>query len=153
METPQTERNLPSLRPNVIAELHRVADENEGILRPRDVVDEATPEESPLHPHFEWEDEIAADKFRLFQAAHLIRRVRVVQETKSGEKVSVRAFVSLPSDRNDGGGYRSLVAVRESGGMGELLAAAKAELAAFRNRYAKLEELGNVFHAIDEITG
>lgn len=37
------------------------------------VVEEATPPGSPLHPAFEWDDKVAGHRYRLGQAADLIR--------------------------------------------------------------------------------
>lgn len=58
-------------------ELARIRDER-GSVRPIDVVDEARPEDAPLHPVFEWDDQAAAESWRKEQARHLIRSVHVV---------------------------------------------------------------------------
>ena len=47
-------------------------------LTPELVVAEATDPDHELHPRFEWDDTIAGPKYRLIQAADLIRSVRVV---------------------------------------------------------------------------
>ena len=47
-------------------------------LKPAKVVDESRPEAAPLHPVFEWDDKVAAEKHREDQARHLIRSVRVI---------------------------------------------------------------------------
>lgn len=66
--------------------------------------------------------------------------------------IKVRAFVSLPSDRGTGVGYRhitrvlSVAAQRE-----EMLATALAELHTFRKRYADLSELAGVFEEIEKL--
>lgn len=69
--------------------------EEKGAVTPQIVVDDARPEEAVLHPCFEWDDPVAAEKYRLVQARHLIRSV-VIQKniTSQEEPVSVRAFVS-----------------------------------------------------------
>lgn len=67
-----------------------------GELTPQVVVDEARPAESPLHSRFEWDDSIAGEKYRLVQAAQLIRAVRIEYTTPgSEERKFVRAFSSL----------------------------------------------------------
>jgi hypothetical protein len=63
----------------VADELVRIAERDHGISA-EVVVDEARPEEAPLHPAFEWRDEVAADEWRLHQARNLIRHVVVQQE-------------------------------------------------------------------------
>ena len=84
--------------------LMQIARRNGGVLKVDDVLDEAKDETSPLHKHFEWDDSTAADKYRRDQARSLIQKCKItLVET---EPVSIRAFVSLQSDRDAGGGYR-----------------------------------------------
>lgn len=63
-------------------ELHRIAKER-GHITSQVVVDEARPEDAPLHPAFEWDDEKAAERFRLVQASTLVRAVVVVSSDAS----------------------------------------------------------------------
>ncbi len=43
------------------------------------VVKEATPEKSPLHKHFEWDNKKAGHKYRLMQANTLIREIHTIK--------------------------------------------------------------------------
>lgn len=63
------------------AEMARLFQQYEQIT-PAELVDHARPVESPLHPKFEWDDSVAAEKFRLVQAGHLLRtwNVTVVRQ-------------------------------------------------------------------------
>ena len=73
------------------SELDRIR-RRDGTLRPDVVVDEARPEEAPLHPAFEWRDPVAAEQWREHQASTLIKVVRVVPSTPQEPRVaSVRA--------------------------------------------------------------
>lgn len=57
-------------------------------LKPSVVVEEARPENSPLHDEFEWRDDVAAEQHRLWQARHLIRVVEIEAEpAKPAERV------------------------------------------------------------------
>lgn len=47
---------------------------------PENILELATPEESPLHKYFTWEDSIAAHKYRLGQAGRILR---VIVEVKT----------------------------------------------------------------------
>lgn len=84
--------------------LMQIARRNGGVLKVDDVLEEAKSEDSPLHKHFEWDDTAAADKYRRDQARYLIQKCKIT--LIENEPVSIRAFVSLPSDRDSGGGYR-----------------------------------------------
>lgn len=53
------------------------------------VVDESRPEEAPLHPAFEWDDAVAAERHREHQARNIIRSVKVITEDKPSEPVYV----------------------------------------------------------------
>lgn len=137
--------------PVIIAELSRLATENGGVLEPERVVAAASAETSPLHKYFEWSDSKAAAKFRLNQARELIR---VVVQYVGPERDSVpcRVFVSLTSDRREGG-YRVMADVLSDDVMrARLLADALEEMRRFEIKYAKLKELSRVIEAIRATT-
>lgn len=106
----------PGARFNVTAavageELERIA-ERDGEIRTATVVDEARPDDAPLHPVFEWDDEIAAESYRRHQARHLIRSVRVIERRAEQRDPVVIPFVHVRShDGRIAGGYQSLAVV------------------------------------------
>lgn len=65
-------------------------------LSPEVVVDVARDESHPLHHRFEWDNSKAAERFRLLQAAQMIRSIRVIYraDESTGEEYKRRAFVS-----------------------------------------------------------
>jgi len=69
------------------SELDRIR-RRDGTIRPAAVVDEARPEEAPLHPAFEWNDPVAAEQWREHQARTLIRVVRVVPAAPQEPRVA-----------------------------------------------------------------
>lgn len=137
--------------PVIIAELKRIADEHGGLLNPADVVEAARPLKSPLHSRFEWNDSKAAQEYRVWQARQLIRVV--VEYIGAGnEQVMSKVFVSLTSDRGDGG-YRPMVSVlSDSSQRSQLLADAVDEMERFQQKYKELEELAQVFAAMKTVT-
>jgi len=84
--------------------LTKMARQNGGVLKVDDVLQEARDENSILHKHFEWDDTEAASQYRRQQARALIARCKITMVETS--PVEIRAFVSLPTDRETGGGYR-----------------------------------------------
>lgn len=84
--------------------LTQMAKRNGGILKVDDVLEEAKNVNSVLHQYFEWDDSEAAEHYRRQQARALIQRCRI--QLVETEPVKIRAFVSLPTDREQGGGYR-----------------------------------------------
>lgn len=79
-----------------------------GEMTPAVVVEEARPAGSPLHTHFEWDDTVAGEKYRLVQAQELIRSVKVTF-VKNDEVKDVRAWVSVSRVDN----YREYLPVEE----------------------------------------
>lgn len=75
--------------------------ERHGRLTPALVVEEARPEDHPLHHRFCWDDEEAAERFRLVQAATLIRQVKVTG--RALEPMELRAFLHVPGSADDDG--------------------------------------------------
>jgi len=59
---------------------------------------EASSPEHPLHGRFEWDDSVAAHKWRLEQAAQIIRASKFISFMKDGETPPVRRWISFPSD-------------------------------------------------------
>lgn len=125
-------------------ELQRIFAER-GELEPAHIVAESRDVGAPLHPCFEWNDEVAAEKYRQTQAAKIVRSILTVEETTSGPQ-EVRAFVHVQEK------YCPIsVVVNNADKMADLLEAALDELKAFRNKYRKLSELSAVMSAIDEV--
>jgi len=96
-----------------------IAKKNGGILQVDAVLDEAKDESSPLHGHFEWDDSVAAQAHRRYQARVLIQRCKIT--IVESEPTTIRAFVSLQSDREAGGGYRMTTKVMDDAALREEL--------------------------------
>lgn len=99
--------------------LVNIAKQHGGVLMVDDVLNEARNENSPLHDHFEWDDSVAADAHRRYQARVLIQRCKIT--LADSVPTQIRAFVSLQSDREMGGGYRMTTTVMDDEAMREEL--------------------------------
>lgn len=120
--------------------------QSKGRILPEDVVEASKDESAPLHPCFEWNDTVAAHKYRCGQAASLIRLI-VAEDYSASSSENVRAFVHTQDS------YKPIsVVVNSQDQMSELLRSALAELSAFRKKYQSLSELSPVFEAIEEVT-
>jgi len=138
------------------AALGAIAEANGGYLNPAHVVETARDPSHILHNEFSWDDEDAADKYRIAQASALIRRVKFTvirqsTETKEVRMVTTRAFQSRKSARGADGGYEGVAEIMsDTDKREELLAQVLRELNAYRKRYAELAALSDVWAAIDE---
>ena len=123
----------------------------EGKKEASDLVDASRPDNAPLHSLFEWNDSIAAEKYREDQARCIIRHVYTVPEEEDTENVPVRAFFQVDSHSSD---YEpTYVIMSDAEKREQLLKIAKRELESFRAKYKSLQELNKVFKAIDETIG
>ena len=78
------------------ARLEQIADSTGGRITADAVIADAKKKTSPLHDQFDWNDSVAAKKWRLEQARQLIRSVRIDIQTET-KTVSTVRYVRDPS--------------------------------------------------------
>jgi hypothetical protein len=121
--------------------------ENEGRLTPALVVDEARPVKSELHHCFEWDDTVAGERWRLEQAAELIRSVKVIRATKDDVAPGVRSWMvdrEKPAPRS----YEPVEDLLSDPLQRKLLLASfKRDWASFQARYQRLQEFATTIQA------
>ena len=129
------------------ADAQKVADEiGDGKVTPHEVLEKARDENSEFHKCFEWDDSVAAEKYRLQQARQII--INLVYAPKTKEEEPVRCFQITTERCTYQPTKQFLVQENE---YQSLLARAKAELESFKRKYATLTELESVFEAIENI--
>lgn len=133
-------------RAEVAAELERLY-ESRGRLVPADVVESAADPASPMHTHFEWDDTEAAQRYRMVQAAGLIRsfKVTITHETPAGEveDLRVRSWIAArrAGDEDAPEGYVPERLVRENPHQRDMvLRQMLRDVAVLRRRYQHLTE-------------
>ena len=129
------------------ADPQKVAEEITAIgddVTPEQVVEAARDESSELHKCFDWDDQIAAEKWRKQQARQILCFL-IIKEEEPSEAVPLRVFY-----KNDEGGYKkSELIFRNDDEYQKLLQTALAELSAFKRKYARLQELSEILALID----
>lgn len=122
------------------------ASNNEGLLHAREVVEWARRHtKSALHAAIEWDDETAADEFRLWQVRRLVH-LHIVTDGGAPQ------MVSLSIDRTNGGGYRNAEEVARVANLREImLADALADLERVQAKYARVSELAQVWAEADKV--
>jgi hypothetical protein len=114
---------------------------------PAVIVDEARPDDAPLHEYFEWDDDVAAERHREAQARRLIRRFKITyRHTADGVPIRVREFVSIERPEADGrrGYIPTELAVQDPVILAALLRECQREAAAFRSKYKLLAEYADI---------
>jgi hypothetical protein len=133
-----------------LKELNEIASQNDGMLRPEDVVAFAKNPTTALHGCFTWDDTEAAQSWRLQQARQVIRVAVTV--LPGGNPLKYRAFVSLKEDRYNDQGYRTMVDVMGDERLREImLIEAMAEMQVFMAKYENLKELASVFAEMQKV--
>lgn len=116
-------------------------------LTPANLVEASKPKSAPLHGAFEWNNTKAAEKYREYQAGHLIRCIAIVHEQEEAEPVTIRAYHPTAD-----GVYENIsVIVNDEEKMEALLQRALRELGWFKAKYESLSQLTPVMDAIDEV--
>lgn len=125
-------------------------EEKNGNFSAEDMVNEARKKQSVLHPLFEWDDKKAAEAYRVTQAHTILHCLTV---TDAGTKEPVRAFmnVTIKGVANKGSFVSVQSAMTDALSRECILKNAILELSAFQRKYSKLQELKNVFEAIDAL--
>ena len=144
----------------------QLTESSEG-LTPKTLVDASRPEDAPLHNEFEWDDAIAGEKFREFQARKYIgniiivksdyqteRELKLVEKHKENEEEEEskehtdRGFVST------GGGSPRYVplfsALTHDVWRQNLLEDAKRDMRTFTIKYHRLEELADIIDDMND---
>lgn len=108
-----------------------------GALTPKRLLDANRDEDAPLHDEFEWDDGVAAEKYRENQAAHIIRCITVKVETET--QTATRAFVRATEISCE---YLPISVVMKDPKLTEaLLREARRDMETFIEKYQALEAL------------
>lgn len=138
--------------PQVAFDVCRELDDD-GKLTPENLLDVSRPEDAPLHDVFEWNDSVAAEKYRVRQAAKIIRclTVEIVEET-SNEPLQFSAYSSLHKNGGEKSVYtNTMYAMKVPEKREVILHNALCQLRSFRRKYSQLNELSGVFAEIDKL--
>lgn len=123
-----------------------------GELTPEIVLEEATPQDSPLHDRIEWNQESAARSFRIVQARAIITSVKIVyaEADETDENKEVHAFVHIPVAGERRGYYvPSEVAMANPVTRELVLRAMRRDWLAFKRRWSYMAEFAQMFTILD----
>lgn len=118
-------------------------------LSPRSLVEASRPDGTVFHGEFEWNDEKAAEEYRINQASHIIRSFVIVHEApKTDEKaepqtIEVRAYLPTHNKEEESRGtYESLdVIVRDDNMRMRMMKDCLSEIKWVQSKYRKLQDI------------
>ena len=122
--------------------------EVDGRLTPDAVIEEAANANSPLHELFEWDDGLAAHKYRVEQARKVIRDVKVTF-TVDSQKITAVAYVRDP-DAGKHQGYVSVAKVKSN--VDEAREIVFNEFSTARSHLKRAENIASVLGVKDDVT-
>lgn len=117
---------------------------------PQQIVAKGRDAGTELHKCFDWNDQTAAEKYRIYQARQIVCHLVIQKPDGETPKQETRYFFKV----RDNEGYKATERIfRNADEHSLLLQRAKGELTAFQNKYAALTELSGVFDAIRATIG
>lgn len=138
--------------------IDKLMEENGGKIRPKNLIDDARDESSPLHEYFDWDDSQAGEKWRTWQARALLGYIKVVVKYDHTQKES-RAYFNVNVDtgeedfNEEARAYVSIENVMsEPNYKKQLLAEAVREIEHWEMRYKECNELDKIFYAVEKTT-
>lgn len=132
----------------------------DGNVTSQSFLEYSRPEDSATHSMFEWDDSIAAEKYRLRQAGAIINQleVKLVFENSPTHEaeikvVPIKAFMNVSAKApTEAGVFINAVTVQQEDEYRKtVLQNALSELRAFQRKYSNFSEFSKVFDAIKEI--
>lgn len=140
-----------SVPAQVAGEVMEMIEKRDGELTKESFLNESRPEESPTHALFEWNDAVAAEKFRLEQSRHCIQDI-VVTVAKGEKQEKVHAFVNVTNGKHNTASYSNIeVAMSDDVKRHAVLQNALSELKVFEEKYSTYIELTDVFTAVKKV--
>lgn len=112
------------------------------------LVNASRDESAPLHNEFEWDNEVAGERWRKQQARVMIASL-VVQVEEIPEAPVVRAFVQVEEDSPK---YDSITVIMQDEDKTQaLIRRAISELKAFERKYKDIQQFAALFAEIDKL--
>ena len=130
------------------ADANKVAEEIMSIgeeASPSDILDKARDESTELHKCFDWDDSVAAEKWRIFQARKIVGLLVISKNDENGSKIPspIRVFHKTDS------GYKPIsLIVKNQDEYEKLVYRCGEELRAIKNKYSHLTEYEEIWELI-----
>lgn len=124
-----------------------LASKQSGSITPEEVLEDAKNKTSPLHGYFEWDDSLAAEKWRVTQANYLLRSIEIVVTRSDGTEMQVRQYYSIIEETEQGqtqSYYMLGVVLNDAEKRAAVIADAFREVENWRLRYEQYSEFNEI---------
>jgi hypothetical protein len=145
-------RKIKGLSAQIAGEaIESIIQRGNGYIEPMDIVNEARPETNPLHCAFEWDNDKAAEAYRIEQARYLMRILVIVTSNGDEEPIITRAFVNVLDEEEESRFTTIQRAIENKDEWEYVIKQAYNELQTWREKYKTLKLFENIFNAIDSV--
>ncbi len=135
-----------SVKPSVAGKVFEELEQTVG-LTPQNLVDASRSEDAPMHKAFEWDDEIAGEKWRTHQARNYINHLEIIIDDK--EVPATRAFVQY--ETSDAKYEHILTVLSDPVKSNSFFELGMKMLNDFKRRFADVQEFASVIAEIEKI--
>lgn len=134
----------PKLDANIVGGVVEQIEDEYGSVTKEIFLEKSRPEDSATHSLFEWDNDKAAENYRLEQARKTIGCLRVVYSSPKNADVPVKAFVNV-SEFTEKAQYRNIeVVMNDEDSKETYLTRIRHELNSFVRRNQNVEELADI---------
>lgn len=127
--------------------MNQLAAENN--LNAKALVDVSRPVDAPLHKEFEWDDNIAAEKWREQQGRVMIAMITVISDGAPEQETPVRAYFHIEDHQPN---YEPVtLIIKDEDKTAKLFKQAMRELFSFQEKYSGLRQFKKLFEDIEEL--
>lgn len=161
---------------NVVGGVLNAIEKSKGEVTAKEFLEYSRPADSATHSMFEWDDSVAAEKFRLYQSGRIINQLAieiVYTEDTTPQEVSINVIDDKPEIESDkpvatqtqivsayvnvkpksvreaASFVHTIDALKDSQQRAQVLANARGELTSFKRKYSVYKELAAVIREID----
>lgn len=130
--------------PNIVGGVLEQLEEENGGVTAAGFLDASRPEESPTHSIFEWDDDKAAESWRLHQSRTTINALKVTYVDHNGEEQKVSAYIKTSGPHTPTVYENLQIALSDKEKKAAVLDRIKRELESFIIRNSHIEELADI---------
>ena len=141
-----------SVPAQTVGETCEQIESRDGEVTRESLVNEARDKKSPIHDLFEWNDGIAAEKWRQHQAGVVLSALKVEIINNKKEPSTIKAFMSVKENPQKAS-YMNINVIQNSPDyMKIVLRNALYELATFKKKYEGISALEPVMKVIEQVS-
>lgn len=129
--------------PELVGGVVEQIEARDGAVTRESFLEASRAEDSPTHSMFEWDDAIAAEKFRLNEASKIIGALQIVYDDADGTERSVSGFINVKNEKR--AVFKNVVdALSDQESRELIIARLRREVESLIERNRNIEELADI---------